>query len=199
MKIAPKWALGLACVVLLTGCGSEDSPSEGTTKSQPIDVVESEQPEDSRAEAVAINDDAVSGGITITVTGISETPSVTYEGGIQSDVTPNGTKRTVKAETGATYVTVSTKIANETKGPIDLTCGWPIDASVLNSDGQRFTPIDGLSQVKGNPECNDQLQPGFRDEMKWIFLTPADDEIVEFEFSDVSDLNQTHPPAVVQL
>lgn len=199
MNVSKYLMFGFASLFLLVGCGSSDSSSNSGEPSQPIDVVDSEQIESTGPDSVSLGEEAVSGGITVKVTGVSETPSVVYEGGVSSEETPDGNRREVDAEAGATFFVVDTEVANETKGPIDLTCGWPIDASILNSDGQQFSPIDGLSQIKGNPECNDQLQPGFRDQMKWIYLVPADDEIVRFRFSDVSDFEVSQAPASVSL
>lgn len=199
MSVLTKWVAGLLCLFFLAGCGSSDSTSNSEQESQPIDVIDSASVDEPAPESVSIEEDAVSGGITVSVASIKESPSVVYEGGTQSEETPDGNRRQVDAEPGATFLMVDTEVTNESKGPIDLTCGWPIDASVINSDEQRFTPIDGLSQIKGNPECNDQLQPGFRDEMQWIFLVPEDDEIVEFEFADVSDFEVSQAPAVVRL
>lgn len=195
-----------ATAILIASGGGQENPHQLTVPQ----AISTENPDlsgesgdaskaSAAATAVSLGDEAVSGGAIIKVNEVGESPYVVYEGGVQSDITPQAKERKVDAGTGAAFFSVDTEVTNETMGPIDLTCAGPIDASVLNSDGQRFSPIKGLDQINGNPGCNDQLQPGFQDRMKWIFSVPADDEIVEFKFSDVSDFEVSQPPASVRL
>jgi hypothetical protein len=47
---------------------------------------------------------------------------------------------------------------------------------------RRFDPINELYKFKGNLECNKQLQPGFEEDMAYVYLVPADAKIFHVGF-----------------
>ncbi len=139
-----------------------------------------------------------SGGIEVAVTDAYAKQAVSYEGGtIDSRVTPNGEPRTVRAPQGGSYVYVETNVMNDSSEGLDLTCGYPMEVKLVEASGRRFDPVEGLDLVKGNPACNAQLQPGFRDGMTWVFLVPPDAEVNAFRFRDTTDLSKEQPPAEI--
>lgn len=91
-----------------------------------------------------------------------------------------------KADAGGKFVVVETTIENVGKQSLDLTCGWPIEMKLGDSDGRAFDPIDDLSDFKGNPECNAQLQPGFKDSMTYAFLVPTAATVTGLVFRDTN-------------
>lgn len=89
-----------------------------------------------------------------------------------------------KPDDGGKFLVVQTKVENVGKVSMDLTCGWPIEIQVADEEDRLFDPIDDLSDYKGNPECNAQLQPGFKDSMTYAFLLPADAKAIGIVFRD---------------
>jgi len=143
-------------------------------------------------ETTKLGEAARSGGIKLTVVRATEAPSLRY-----TDDT--GKARTKKAKQGGSYVSVKTRITNDTSRGIDLTCSFEVDGKIVDDSGREFDPIDELYSVPGNPECNDMLQPGFKENMTWVYLVPDADEVSSFQFSDVTDLDAEHAPAEVAL
>lgn len=142
---------------------------------------------------------AKSGGIEVAVTDAYAKPTVSYEGGTDdSRVTPNGEPRTVNAPQDGRYIYVDATVTNETSDGLDLTCGYPMEVKLVEASGRRrFDPVEGLDLVKGNPACNAQLQPGFKDSMTWVFLVPPGAEVDAFRFRDTTNLNKEQPPAEI--
>ena len=96
----------------------------------------------------------------------------------------------VAAGDGAKFITVSTRV-NDSKTSIDLTCGgYPIANHLVDDRDRRFDAIHKLYQIRGNPECNDNLQPGFASDMTWIYRVPLDANILAFEFEDLTDFTR---------
>ncbi|MFD9216479.1 hypothetical protein ACFVY9_25950 [Streptomyces sp. NPDC059544] len=81
---------------------------------------------------------------------------------------------------------------------MDLTCSLPIINALIDDQGRRFDTIDDLSDIPGNPECNEALQPGFKDKMKFVYLVPKDAKVVLWEFQEY-DLEASLVPSTVDL
>ncbi|HEY1918589.1 MAG TPA: hypothetical protein VGH27_23695 [Streptosporangiaceae bacterium] len=107
----------------------------------------------------------------------------------------------VGAENGAKFVTVKTRVLNDAKKSIDLTCSRPIANYLIDDRGRRFDSIGKLYRIRGNPPCNDRLQPGFTSDMTWIYRVPLDASILAFEFEDATDFDRdrTLKPAQIPL
>ncbi len=102
---------------------------------------------------------------------------------------------------GAKFVTVRTEVLNDAARSIDLTCSRPIQTYVFDDCGRRFDSVARLYQIAGNPECNENLQPGFTSPMTWVYRVPVHASIIAFEFEDVSDFTRdnTVPPTRIPL
>lgn len=71
---------------------------------------------------------------------------------------------------------------------IDITCGQPITAALVDSESNNYDPVDGLYLIReGNPGCNAKLQPGFKDLMTWVFLVPPGTQPNSPAFTDTTD------------
>jgi Domain of unknown function (DUF4352) len=192
--------IGIGGTLLVAGGDDDDGASElreGTSVSVTGGSGTPSAAED--IDSVAVGEVATSGGIEMTVNQVRTEPSVTYEGGVSSSITPNAKQKTITAPQGGTYIYVDTTITNNTSKGIDITCSFPVDAKVVDDSGRKFDPIESQDQIRGNPECNALLQPGFEDEMTWVFLVPPDARIMTFEFSDVTNLAKAAPRAEVTL
>lgn len=99
--------------------------------------------------------------------------------------TDPGETATVKAGDGAVFIVLDTVVRNETKASMDLTCGYPVANSLIDDQGRRYDAIKDLFKLQGNPECNDQLQPGFKNGMQYVYRVPAGARIVSWKFQEV--------------
>ncbi|MFE0356002.1 hypothetical protein ACFW2I_21165 [Streptomyces nigra] len=133
-----------------------------------------------------IGDKADNGGAIVKIAKVVESDSITLA----------GTKK--KAGDGAKYVTLKTVVTNETKASMDLTCSLPIVNALIDDQARRFDTIDELDEVAGNPECNAQLQPGFEDEMQFVYRVPKDANVAQWEFYEY-DLEAEPVPTLVDL
>ncbi|MET9655600.1 hypothetical protein, partial [Streptomyces sp. NPDC006510] len=106
--------------------------------------------------------------------------------------------RVKKAGGDAKYVILETVVFNDSKASMDLTCSLPIVNSLLDEQERRYDTIDDLYEVAGNPECNEQLQPGFKDEMLFVYRVPKDAKIIAWEFSEY-DLTSNREPSTITL
>ncbi|MFE0421117.1 hypothetical protein [Streptomyces sp. NPDC058953] len=148
--------------------------------------VESVSPSPGPGPGFEVGEQARSGGVVVTIGKVRETGSIVFA----------GTAR--KAGSGAKYVVLETVVFNDTKGGMDLTCGLPIVNSLLDAGGRRYDTVDDLDEVPGNPECNEQLQPGFKDSMHFVYRVPEDAEITAWEFSEY-DLDPDRKPSIVRI
>lgn len=123
-------------------------------------------------------------GIVITLIDVTRALSILVEK--QNSVYENDLEEQ-RAGTGAHYVSVVTRVLNDAKVSIDLTCGHPVGSKLLDSRGREFDPIRKLSRVVGNPGCNDNLQPGFETGMTWVYRIPEGAETRSFDFEDLTD------------
>ena len=207
-KVLARTVLGLAVLSVLTSCASGDAPAPVTvteTISAAPEAAGAETPEAS-AEAVQATGDVevegnssdgkvgqklVNGGVTLTVTKAEIATTIPmnrsgYRAGTQlAKITHE------KPEKGGKFLRVDTLIENTSKVSMDLTCSWPVDAKGVDSQEREFDKIDELYDLKGNPACNDGLQPGFKADMSYVYLLPEDADATSFIFRDPSDQTGT--------
>jgi hypothetical protein len=131
-------------------------------------------------------DEAHNGGAVVEITKVTTSDTIIFAGAQK------------KAGADAKYVTLKSVVTNEAKSSMDLTCGLPINNALIDDQGRRFNTIDDLYEVVGNPECNAQLQPGFKDEMLWVYRVPKDAKIASWEFSEY-DLENERTPTLIDL
>jgi hypothetical protein len=132
-----------------------------------------------------IGDVAVNGGIQIQVTSAVASPTVTLNTSGYRSGSGYETYEEVPAQSGGKYIIVTSVVTNNSKAPIDLTCSFPIDMKTFNVAVQLYSPIEDNRKIKGNPECNAQLQPGFESPMIWAFMVPDKTTIIAAVFSEV--------------
>lgn len=101
----------------------------------------------------------------------------------------------VPADKGGRFVVVEAEIENIGKESMNLTCSWPVNIMAVDSEMREFDTVDDQYDIKGNPECNAQLQPGFSDTITYAFMVPEDAEVVGLYFQDTNSLEKE--PAVV--
>jgi hypothetical protein len=194
----------LATAIFLPGGGDDSDDDNTPAASSPAatsttDATEPEEVEETEEPATTLTDEGDSGGLTLKLEKVTRESSITYEGGTQSSVTPDGDPITVKADEGSYYLAVSTSGVNGTKEPKDFTCGYAIDIAVFDADEAKYTPIEGLSQIKGNPGCNDQIQPGQKFKETFIFLMPETAKPNQLVFASVGYESDAAEPAGIDL
>lgn len=127
-----------------------------------------------------------SGGIDMKLLSAGEQATISYD--TCGEGCSNGAYGPRTPDENTKYWVATVEVTNNTKKPLDITCGYPYEIFALNSDSQQYTPIDGLYQVEGNPECNAQLQPGMTDTVTYPFMVPLDTKMVAIGFRDVGDI-----------
>lgn len=209
-----KRSLVLLSFLALSGCGG-DSPTDAQTRAtqrdaSPAQATPAQTPEpaatqtpeattESRAPATDASDvgkTKTSGGIQITLLKVTSSRKLTYEGGtIDAEVTPKGNAVSRTAPQGGRYVYLRTQVTNKTSGGIDITCSGPIGASVYTDDRTQYDPVPSQYLIGDNPGCNQQLQPGFKDTMTWVFLVAGGVQATSFGFHDLTNPDTESEPA----
>jgi hypothetical protein len=129
-------------------------------------------------------------GIVITLIDVAASPSIRLSERSRRSGSGYEEYEEVIAGSGAKFVTVKTRVMNDAQASIDLTCGYPIKNHLIDDHGRRFDAISKLYRIRGNPACNDNLQPGFASDMTWIYRVPLDAVISAFEFEDLTDFTR---------
>ncbi|NUL45787.1 DUF4352 domain-containing protein [Cellulosimicrobium funkei] len=101
----------------------------------------------------------------------------------------------IPADEGGRYIVVEAEVENIGKKSMDLTCSWPVNIMVIDREMREFDTIDSLYEIKGNPECNAELQPGFSNTITYAFMVPNDSKVPGLYFQDTNFLEEE--PAVV--
>lgn len=179
----------VAALAVLAGCSGQ---AGGATAAQSSDAPSSSSVAEQTTEAPmpptpGIGQPVTSGGVTIVVTSASVVPTITMN---QTATDPNSSSArfaAVAPPAGAEYVAVSVHVTNQTQASMDLTCSYPIANKLVNAQGQQYDAIEKLYQLKGNPECNAGLQPGFSGDMTYVYAVPVGSKIVGWAFADATD------------
>lgn len=208
--------LAASLAVALSGCaGTEGAPAEATVtvtetvtaspspeesentsesaSSEPAESADSspspEAAEDSSMPDVSlVGETATHAGVTLTVNEATASPTVSLNKSGYRAGSGYESYTATPADEGGRYVIVKTTIKNTGRESMDLTCSWPINIKVLDDEMREFDTIDSLHEVQGNPECNAQLQPGFSDDVTYVFMVPKSAKIVGLYFQDTNDL-----------
>ena len=74
---------------------------------------------------------------------------------------------------------------------------WFTENKLVDLAGRQFDSIENLYDVAGNPECNDDLQPGFSANMQWVYRVPAGTKITGWAFADATDFGSIVEPTLI--
>ncbi|TQM11155.1 DUF4352 domain-containing protein [Pseudonocardia kunmingensis] len=197
------WVVGGSVVALLVVIGLVNGSQKPTAAAPTPAAIPSAVPvaptlpaEEASAE---VGQAVSNGGITLTVTGARVVESVEMN---ESNFRPGSGYETyteTRPQQGAKFVMIQTRIFNSGKSSVDLTCSWPVDAKLIDALDREFDPIDDLYKLKGNPECNYQLQPGFEAEMTYVHLVPEAATITAWSFRGTAELGSTGPATLVRV
>ena len=168
-------------VLFALGC-SDDAAPQGSVPAAPSATPSPLAPAVGEVGQVVRN-----GGVTLTVTAARVADSIDMN---ESNYRPgSGFEKYTKTkpDAGGKFVVVETHIVNDAKVSMDLTCSLPISTVLVDAKDRNFDPIQDLYKLKGNPECNDQLQPGFETDMTYVYLVPIDAKITGWAFTDLTE------------
>ncbi|MFJ8805478.1 hypothetical protein [Streptomyces sp. NPDC102490] len=184
----------IAAAIVATGIAVSGSGNDAAQPRPTVTVTETVEMETAgEGEAAAATDQttdanvgevARNGGAVVKVTKVTETDTIVLAGARKS------------AGADAKYVVLKTVVSNEGKASMDLTCSLPIVNALIDEQDRRFDTIEDLYEVADNPECNAQLQPGFDDEMQFVYRIPADAVATTWEFSEYNLENEVTPTLV---
>ncbi|MFC9786401.1 DUF4352 domain-containing protein [Rhodococcus sp. NPDC127528] len=170
----------MAGVLMLAGCGSNDTSSDSaiadvSTTSRAVATT-------TAAPTLAtVGQQVRNGGLAITVNSVTAAHDISY-----TKETYRNVYETKTARNGGQFIIVSTKVENVGSKSLDLTCGYAVANLLADESKRQFDTIDSLYRVEGNPECNDNLQPGFSADMKYVYEIPSSARPMFFGFYDPS-------------
>lgn len=177
-----RWIIVVAtlAVAVATGCSSTAAPTvTATPASAP------QPPSTTMAAPLAQVGQALTNrGVTLTVKSAKGADSIEMN---ESGARPGSgfeSYTKVKPDAGGKFIIVQTHIVNNAKTSMDLTCSLPITTKVADDQDRSFDTIADLYKIRGNPECNKLLQPGFESDMTYAYLVPASTTIVRWGFYD---------------
>jgi hypothetical protein len=177
----------------IAGCANASSAGPAPASSVPA------APTTTTAPLAQTGQTLSDGGVTLTVKSARVTDSIDMN---ESNFRPGSgyevyTK--TKPDAGGMFVVVEAHVVNNAKVSMDLTCGLPVTTKIADDQDRNFDPIQDLYKLKGNPECNKQLQPGFEADMTWVYLVPTTATVVRWGFYDSTELTGAEQWTRVQL
>ncbi len=137
------------------------------------------------------NEEISNGGITMKLLESGEKPSISFDS--CGDGCSNGKFAPKNPDADTKFWVATVEVTNNTKKPLDITCGYPYEIIALNSDNQQYTPIDDLYDVEGNPACNAELQPGTKTKVTYPFQVPLNAKMIGLAFRDIGDWSTDTP------
>lgn len=162
--------------------GSVANGDDGRTSIIEVERDPDSPSKDTGSVAGGMGDAVDSEGVRLTVTDVTESESI--------DLMENWSEgersatELLAAQTGGKLVSVTTTVENTGTEAWDLTCGFSIQAELVDEQGRHFQPIDDLYKIPGNPGCNEQTNPGFTKTMKWAFEVPQGAKGFKLGFAD---------------
>lgn len=198
-RIAPVIALGgvfllSACsgapeastaTVTVTATATATAEPEGETSAEPA----AESTADAEAQAGEVGEAVDHAGARLTVNSAEDSDTLSRNDSNYRQGSGYESYTEVPADDGGRFIVLEATVENIGKESMDLTCSWPINIKVVDMDGREFDTVDNLYELKNNPECNAQLQPGFSDEITYAFMVPEESEIIGVYFQDTNSLN----------
>lgn len=195
----------VAGVLILTGCSGTPEASPATVTVTATATVTAEPETESSADTVAeadteagaaadptavtVGKPAEHAGVRMTVTKAKASDTVTRN--VTNSRQGSGFDKydEIPADKGGHFIIIEAEVENIGQASMDLTCGWPINIKVVDEELREFDAVDDLYDIKGNPECNAQLQPGFSDTITYAFMVPKDSKVPGLYFQDTNALD----------
>ncbi len=63
----------------------------------------------------------------------------------------------------------------------------PIETILVDARGREFAPVDDQYELRGNPGCNGQLQPGFEADTTCVHLVPTTAQVTGWIFAGIAE------------
>ncbi|MER5226722.1 hypothetical protein [Streptomyces flaveus] len=165
----------LAGALLLTACSGltrTATPDAEVAPEKTVTAAASASPSPGSAGGSKVGEEVRNGSAVVKISKVHEADGILMDGGTRS------------AGAEAKYVALETVVFNDTKSGMDLTCSRPIVSSLIDDRGRRYDPIDDLNRIPGNPQCDERLQPGSKDQMVFAYRVPRSAKITAWEFSE---------------
>jgi len=163
--------------------------AEPETSADTVAETDSETGASEDPTAVTVGKPAEHAGVRLTVKKATASDTVTLN--VTNSRQGSGFEKydDIAADKGGRFIVVEAEVKNVGKASMDLTCSWPINIKVVDTEVREFDTVDDLYDIKGNPECNAQLQPGFSDNITYAFMVPKDAKVTGLYFQDTNALD----------
>lgn len=187
MRAAP--VLALLALLSVAGCSAEAAPSTASPSTTVAAAPVTTDSAPATPPSASVGQTVSNRGITLTVTKAHSVNSIEMN---ESNFRPGSGYEKYTAtlpKAGGRFIAVTAHVVNNATVSLDLTCSLPINTKLVDSQQRNFDAIDDLYKIKGNPECNEQLQPGFEADMTWVYLVPQTASVVGWGFQDTTDFS----------
>lgn len=192
-------ALSITALVLaLSACGDEPtaaSPSESESESESASDAPTPEPEPP-IDNYGVGDKIKAPGFVMTIKKVDRAETLEVNKSNYESGSGYETWTQQKPAPGGTFVVLDTTVKNNSTESMDLTCSFPIDIRVFNTKSQEYDPVQNLYELRDNPMCNAQLQPGFTSSIRYPFMVPKQSKIIG-AIVDVGVLGKEKPDAQV--
>ena len=199
----------LGGTLLVSGCAGSPGASSPTvtvtatatvtaepeTEASAGTIAETEAEPESDMTAAVVGEPAEHAGVRLTVSSAKSSDTVTRNVTNSRQGSGYEEYEEIPADEGGRFIVVEAEVENTGQESMDLTCSWPINIKVIDREMREFDTVDELYSIKGNPECNAQLQPGFSDTITYAFMVPEDAEVPGLYFHDTQSMDEE--PSVV--
>lgn len=136
------------------------------------------------ATSSRVGQPATNVGVAVTVNSFKAVPSIGLN---QSGYRPGSGYESytdTPAGAGDKYVLVSAHVMNNESKPLDLSCGTGLKTAAKDDQGHEYPSMGQLFKFKGNPQCDEAVDPGQAADMTWIYRVPSDAHMVSWQFQE---------------
>ncbi len=144
-----------------------EDPIDAPTLDEDLDDLEDTEDLNLPTETVTVGETAEDDGVIFEVTSLEVVESIVLDEFIGGSITPTE---------GAQLVQADVTWQNDTSTSIDPFCGGG-SAALIDTDDRNFDPTDDTVDIAGNETCGEEVQPGFKQDLKLAFQLPDDAEM----------------------
>lgn len=175
--------IAVGIIISVSGCGQQSSDQSTQTTKTAIRVTSTPSGMTSNAPESTIADDARTfrnGGATIRLISATQADKLSLDPFFVKD--PEGPS--ANPSTGKIFILVRTRVTNDSRISMKLTCLPSIDTYLIDHDRRKFIQADDLYEIVGNPGCDELLEPRSSTDMTWVYEVPKGARIAGWAFAD---------------
>lgn len=132
--------------------------------------------------SAAAGDPVEAPGATLTI----EEVTTGYRLEIQEGITMNGEpiENPMVPVSGGKFVFVKTSVENTGQESLDFACGADLQVKLVDTLDRKFDHVENLWLIPSNPDCGKATNPGFTEQVTWVFEVPEATIPAQLAFAD---------------